>query len=232
MPPLIRSICPMSDLRLVIFDVDGTLVDSQAEIHAAMTAAYLSEGLPAPTRDHVLSIVGLSLDHAIARLCPDLPVIRQTRMVQAYKDSYMAMRGTDGQGDRSPLYPGARAALDLLARQDQTLLAVATGKSRRGLDKIIERHNLRGMFHSEQVADHHPSKPHPSMILTAMNETGVSREKVVMIGDTTFDMDMGRAAGVRTIGVDWGYHPSDSLRPDILIHDFADLPAAIDQLTG
>lgn len=228
----IRSICPMSDLRLVIFDVDGTLVDSQAEIVAAMTTAFTCEELVVPDRGRILSIVGLSLDVAVARLCPDLPIGQQARVVQAYKDSYMALRGADGKGEQSPLYPGARDVLEHLAGQDNTLLAVATGKSRRGLDKILEKHGLQNLFHSEQVADDHPSKPNPSMILTALNETGTYASAAVMIGDTTFDMDMGRAAGVRTIGVSWGYHDAATLRPDLLIESFTDLIPAIDQLTG
>lgn len=230
MRPLIRSICLMSDLRLVIFDVDGTLVDSQAEIMAAMTVAFDVNGIAMPDRPTVLSIVGLSLDEAFARLCPDVPD-RKT-LVEAYKDAFVDLRGADGKGERSLLFPGARDALDHLAGQDHTLLAVATGKSRRGLDKMLEKHGLTGMFHSEQVADHHPSKPNPSMVLTALNETGVVPRRAIMLGDTTFDMDMGRAAGVHTIGVSWGYHPADTLRPDILIHDFAALPGAVDQLTG
>ncbi|WP_322895889.1 MULTISPECIES: HAD-IA family hydrolase [unclassified Yoonia] len=222
----------MSDLRLVIFDVDGTLVDSQAEIVAAMTTAFTSEDLVVPDRGRILSIVGLSLDVAVARLCPDLAIGQQGRVVQAYKDSYMALRGADGKGEQSPLYPGARDVLDHLAGQDNTLLAIATGKSRRGLDKILEKHGLQNLFHSEQVADDHPSKPNPSMILTALNDTGTYASAAVMIGDTTFDMDMGRAAGVRTIGVSWGYHDAVTLRPDLLIDSFSDLIPAIDQLTG
>ena len=220
----------MSDLRLVIFDVDGTLVDSQGEIMAAMTVAFDTHGITMPDRPTVLSIVGLSLDEAFAQLCPD--VLDRRSLVEAYKDAFVDLRGADGKGERSVLFPGARAALDHLAGQDHTLLAVATGKSRRGLDKMLEKHGLTGMFHSEQVADHHPSKPNPSMILTALNDTGVGPRQAVMLGDTTYDMDMGRAAGVHTIGVSWGYHPAENLRPDILIHDFAALPAAVDQLTG
>jgi phosphoglycolate phosphatase len=88
------------------------------------------------------------------------------------------------------------------------------------------------VFHSEQVADHHPSKPNPSMILTALNETGVLPQKAVMLGDTTFDMDMARAAGIKKIGVTWGYHPADTLQPDAMIDDFAALAGAVDQLIG
>lgn len=220
----------MSDLRLVIFDVDGTLVDSQAEILAAMALAFQSEGMTLPDRGAVLSIVGLSLAEAFSALCPAAEAPQRARMVEAYKDAFMSLR-TQNQ-EMGPLFPGALAALNVLRAQDHTLLAVATGKSRRGLDKVLERHGLTGVFHSEQVADHHPSKPNPSMILTALNETGVRPQRTVMLGDTTFDMDMARAAGVKKIGVTWGYHPADSLRPDAMIYDFAALAGAVDQLIG
>lgn len=229
-PLLIRLICPMSDLRLVIFDVDGTLVDSQAEIMAAMTLAFQSEDLVLPDRGTVLSIVGLSLAEAFRVLCPDATDEQRARLVDAYKGAFIQLR-SDNQ-EMGPLFPGARAALDALRAHDHTLLAVATGKSRRGLDKVLERHDLNGVFHSEQVADHHPSKPNPSMILTALNETGVLPQKAVMLGDTTFDMDMARAAGIKKIGVTWGYHPSDTLKPDMMIDDFAALSGAVDQLIG
>lgn len=220
----------MPDLRLVIFDVDGTLVDSQAEILAAMSLAFQSEGLLMPERGVVLSIVGLSLAEAFAVLCPDTTSAQRDRLVEAYKAAFMQLRTQDQE--MGPLFPGARAALDVLAAQDHTLLAVATGKSRRGLDKVLERHGLTGVFHSEQVADHHPSKPNPSMILTALNETGVSPQKAVMLGDTTYDMDMARAAGIKKIGVTWGYHPAETLQPDVMIDDFAALHEAVDQLIG
>jgi phosphoglycolate phosphatase len=220
----------MSDLRLVIFDVDGTLVDSQAEIIAAMAAAFQSEGLTLPERAAVLSIVGLSLAEAMQRLLPDADSGLHLRMVDAYKDAFVGLRTV--HKEMGPLYPGAREAIDRLLARDDTLLAVATGKSRRGLDKVLERHGLTGVFHSEQVADHHPSKPNPSMILTALNETGVMPHHAVMVGDTTFDMDMARAAGIRKIGVPWGYHPAEHLSPDEMIDDFAALDAAVDRLLG
>lgn len=220
----------MSDLRLVIFDVDGTLVDSQAEIMAAMTLAFASEGIALPDRAAVLSIVGLSLAEAFSVLCPEVDPSQRGQMVEAYKDAFVSLR-SDNQ-ELGPLFPGALDALDILRAQDHTLLAVATGKSRRGLDKVLERHGLTGVFHSEQVADHHPSKPNPSMILTALNETGVVPQKSVMLGDTTYDMDMARAAGISKIGVTWGYHAAEALRPDAMIEDFAALAAAVDQLIG
>ena len=220
----------MPDLRLVIFDVDGTLVDSQAEIFAAMTLAFQSEGLDVPARDTVLSIVGLSLDEAFAVLCSKTDKAQRDRLVEAYKGAFMQLR-TENQ-EMGPLFPGAMDALDVLRAQDHTLLAVATGKSRRGLDKVLERHGLTGVFHSEQVADHHPSKPNPSMILTALNETGVAPGRSVMLGDTTFDMDMARGAGIKKIGVTWGYHAAETLRPDAMIDDFTALPGAVDELIG
>ncbi len=221
----------MSDLRLVIFDVDGTLVDSQAEIMAAMTRAFASERLPMLDRSKVLSIVGLSLAEAFAVLCPDSDHAQQSRLVQAYKDAFNDLRGPDGNAELSPLFDGAMDALRNLHAQDNTLLAVATGKSRRGLDKMIERHSLQGLFVSQQVADFHPSKPHPAMVLQALSDTGIEGHRAVIVGDTTYDMDMGRSAGVGTIGVSWGYHDTTSLNADILINSFAELPTAIDRLT-
>lgn len=220
----------MTDLRLVIFDVDGTLVDSQAEIMAAMGGAFASEGLTLPERAAVLSIVGLSLNEAFQRLLPDADGAQHGRLVDAYKDAFAGLRTQNKE--LGPLFPGALDAINHLRAQDHTLLAVATGKSRRGLDKVLERHGLGGVFHSEQVADHHPSKPHPSMVLTALSETGVVPDRAVMLGDTTFDMDMGRAAGTKTIGVSWGYHPAAHLQADHLIDNFAALPDAIDKVIG
>ena len=222
----------MSDLRLVIFDVDGTLVDSQAEIMAAMTRAFASEGMPMLDRAQVLSIVGLSLAEAFGVLCPDSDHAQQTRMVQAYKDAFMDLRGADGQAELSPLFDGAMDCLRSLHAHDETLLAVATGKSRRGLDKMIARHGFEGLFVSQQVADFHPSKPHPAMVLQALADTGIAADRAVMIGDTTFDMDMGRAAGVATIGVSWGYHEVATLDADLVVDSFAALSPAIAQLIG
>jgi len=218
----------MSDLRLVIFDVDGTLVDSQAEIMAAMSLAFASETITMPDRKDVLSIVGLSLAEAFATLCPQTDHSQRARLVEAYKNAFVSLR-TDNK-EMGPLFPGAMAAIEELRAQENTLLAVATGKSRRGLDKVLERHGLTGVFHSEQVADHHPSKPNPSMILTALNETGVAPSRAVMLGDTTYDMDMARAAGIKTIGVTWGYHAADTLKPDVMIDTFAALSGAVDAL--
>lgn len=198
-------------LRLILFDVDGTLVDSQAGIVAAMTAAFSAVARPVPDRADVLSIVGLSLDRAFLRLAPDAAPDVRAHMAEIYKATYARDRSTAGSAAFSPLYPGIRAVLDTLAATPENILGVATGKSRRGLDALLSGHDLGGMFFTRQVADDHPSKPHPSMIHAALRESGADTDKAVMIGDTSFDMEMARAAGIRTIGVSWGYHPVAAL---------------------
>ncbi len=215
-------------LRLVIFDVDGTLVDSQADIIASMTMAFERAGAPPPDRDAILGIVGLSLEVAIPKLAPDLSRDLHHKMVDWYKESYVYLRAKAGAAQSSPLYPNVRETLDRLQAQPETLLGVATGKSRRGLDKLLEGHDLTRMFVTEQVSDHHPSKPHPSMIHAALSETGVEAQNAVMVGDTVFDMHMATAANVAFIGVSWGYHAAKDLVDAVTVIDHMhDLPDAL-----
>ncbi len=225
----------MSDLRLAIFDMDGTLIDSQDVIVGAMEGAFADFDLPAPPRAEILSIVGLSLYEAVARLCPDQPPARVAEMTEAYKSRFIAQRKQSGGEARAPMYPGAREVLEALAARPEVIMGVATGKARRGLDHACAAHDLDRFFSSRQTADHHPSKPHPSMVLRCMAETGASPARTVMIGDTTFDIEMGRAAGVCTLGVAWGYHPAADLRAagaDLLVEEFRQVPGALDQLWG
>ena len=218
-------------LRLVIFDVDGTLVDSQGTIHTCMTLAFEGAGQTAPSRAAVRSIVGLSLPQAMARLAPELDRDTHAGLVEAYKDQFARMRL--GQGEGSPLFPGAKAALETLHAQPETLLGVATGKSRRGLVHLMEAHDLARLFVTTQVADDHPSKPHPSMVLTALAETGVAPEEAVVIGDTTYDMEMAVAAGVPFIGVNWGYHPTSHLTNSIgVLEEFSELAPLLERHFG
>lgn len=215
--------------RLILFDVDGTLVDSQADICAAMAAAFGACGMAVPERSAILAIVGLSLDRAMARLAPAQAAM-QDMLVAAYKDAFHARRLAQGAGF-APLYPGALETLRRLAAEPDTQLGLATGKSRRGLDAVLAAHGLGGMFVTRQVADDHPSKPHPSMIRAAMAETGADAAATVMIGDTSFDMDMARAAGVGAIGVGWGYHPRAHLTAAHRVIDrFDELPQALDDI--
>lgn len=220
-------------LRLIVFDVDGTLVDSQADIIAAMTYAFGAVGIPVPPRDDILSIVGLSLDEAMGRLAPRQDSTGRAEMVAAYKNAYANIRAQSSVTETSPFYPHARSTLDQLAATPENILGVATGKSRRGLDALLGGHGLSDLFTTEQVADHHPSKPHPSMLHAAMRETGTGPANSVMIGDTAFDMQMARAAGMRAIGVCWGYHPAEALvDANHLVHDFRELLVVLDNLWG
>ncbi len=217
--------------RLVVFDVDGTLVDSQAHILASLEGAFAAADRPMPSRDTALSIVGLSLPIALRRLVPDADEAEADRMVEAYKASFQHIRLSDAAA--SPLYPGTRAMLDGLARDTSLQIGLATGKSRRGLDHLIGLHALESYFVTQQVADDHPSKPHPSMLLAALDATGTDARDAVMVGDTEFDMEMGRAAGYRTVGVSWGYHARERLTAaDIVIDSWADLITALDSFRG
>lgn len=219
-------------MKLVIFDCDGTLVDSQHMIVAAMSDAFVSEGLAAPAREHVVSVVGLSLDYAVARLVPDgRDLALVDRLSEAYKEAFRARRL--GPDHAEPLYDGVREALERLALREDVVLGIATGKSRRGLDAVLEREGIARHFHTIQTADLHPSKPHPSMIFAAMSETDAAPADTVMIGDTTFDIEMAHGAGASSIGVAWGYHPADALRAagaHQITADCAELERALDRM--
>ncbi|MDV7142262.1 HAD-IA family hydrolase [Tropicimonas sp. TH_r6] len=222
-----------SSLRLVVFDVDGTLIDSQAHIMAAMTHAFDALDLPCPPREAVLSVVGLSLPVLMPRLAPDLEPDGHTALVEAYKNSFADIRVKGAGTEMSPLFPGAEETVERLLTRDDLVVGLATGKSRRGLDHLLKAHGLTGRFVTEQVADHHPSKPHPSMLLTALAETGCEAADGVMVGDTSFDIEMGRAAGFRTIGVTWGYHPRGALEAagaDQVIEEYDALEAALERV--
>jgi phosphoglycolate phosphatase len=219
--------------RLIVFDVDGTLVDSQHLILAAMEHAFASTGHPMPAREAVLGIVGLSLDEAMARLADGLPDGTALHLSAHYRERSVAQRlAADGL---APLYPGALAALERLAARPATLIGMATGKARRGLDHLVAAHGLDRFLATAQTADDHPSKPHPSMLLAALAETGVAPQRAVMVGDTEFDIAMGRAAGMATIGVSWGYHPRGRLEAagaEAIIDGFEALDAALERLAG
>lgn len=195
-------------LRLAIFDCDGTLIDSQHSIVAAMQRAFEAVALPCPARDACLSIVGLSLPQAIARLLPEAESAFHAEVVEHYKHAFHDLRRT-GQL-REPLYDGIVELLDAL-EADGWLLAIATGKSDRGLRLALDELGMTKRFVSLQTADRHPSKPHPSMIEAALAQAGVACEQAVMIGDTSYDMAMACAAGVRALGVGWGYHSPAAL---------------------
>jgi phosphoglycolate phosphatase len=197
-------------VRLAVFDCDGTLIDSQVNILRAMRHSFERHGL-APPDDHATRrIVGLSLLEAMQVLLPDAEPALQESLALDYKHAFQRLRA-DKRLDPEPLYPGIAELLDDL-RDAGWLLGVATGKSDRGLALALAHHGLEGHFVTLQTADRHPSKPHPSMLLTAMADALAPADQTVIIGDTVFDMLMGGNAGVRAIGVDWGYHEAVELR--------------------
>jgi len=194
-------------MDLVIFDLDGTLIDSEAIILGAQYETFRRCGLVHPGREAGLGIVGLTLDIALMQLAGlDAP---DDMLTQTYKDVFGAMRQqaeTDPALDE-PLYPGVAAMLTELSRRPGLKLGVATGKSRRGADYIIARHGWEGLFATIQTADDAPSKPHPGMILRALSESGARPDRAAMVGDSSFDIEMAVAAGVIPIAVSWGFQP-------------------------
>jgi phosphoglycolate phosphatase len=197
-------------MKLVILDCDGTLVDSQNGICAAMDHAFLGMGLTAPTRAATLAIIGLSLPEAFAVLAPEHDDDLRAALAQRYRRAFLELKRDPALHE--PLFPGVAATIEAFGRRDDIVLGIATGKARRGIDRLFEREGWAHRFLTVQTADRHPSKPHPAMIRAAMAETGVGPERTVMVGDTTFDVEMALAAGVGALGVAWGYHPPEELR--------------------
>ncbi|MEO0871303.1 MAG: HAD-IA family hydrolase [Pseudomonadota bacterium] len=194
--------------RLAVFDCDGTLVDGQADVCWSMRRAFERAGLTPPDDNEVRRRVGLSLNVAVRDLAPDLDDKAQRDVVEFYKSSFRARR-EEGLLDE-PLYKGIADLLRALHAEGWAL-AVATGKSDRGLEACLAVHGLTDLFVSLQTADRHPSKPHPAMLEASLFGAAAQPDEAVMIGDTTFDIDMGSAAGVAGIGVAWGYHPPGDL---------------------
>ena len=195
-------------MRCAVFDCDGTLVDGQAAVCDSMEAAFAEAGLPAPDRNAVRRIVGLSLPQAVMHLAPDTEKNARAAVVEAYKAHFRATRESGAL--REVLYDGIRETLHALHDADW-MLAGATGKSHRGLTATLATNGLAKLFTSLQTADGHPSKPHPAMLEAALVECGAAPADAVMIGDTSFDIEMAKAAGATPIGVAWGYHEPEEL---------------------
>ena len=191
-------------LRLVVWDLDGTIIDSRIVIQNAMEAAFHSFGLAPPEYDQTRQIVGLSLEEACRRLAPEgFPEADVPKLSEAYKNAFITHR-TNNPDFREPLYDGATEILEALANQN-CLMGIATGKSRRGIEAIFGKHDLSRYFDTIWCADDGPGKPHPFMVLEAMRAVGVEPDQTAMVGDAIHDIHMGREAGVRTHGVTWGF---------------------------
>ncbi len=213
--------------RLVVFDYDGTLVDSQHSILAAMAEAFGACGLTPPLAGAVRRVVGLSLDTAIEELLGEGDRKKMPEIAEAYRNAFLTMR--QRADFHEPLFPGVRETLSLL-NQPEVCLGIATGKAMRGLQASLERHEIAAFFVTLQTADRNPGKPHPAMLQRAMAEAGVEPEETVVVGDTSFDMAMGRSAGVTAVGVSYGYHPVEELRQagaETIIDSIAELPAVL-----
>lgn len=214
-------------MHLLVLDVDGTLVDSQAIIVEAQVRTFRRHGLVPPTRERSLSIVGLSLPEAFRVLVGEAGPYRE--MVDTYREVFFHLRADPAFEE--PLYPGVKETLEALARRDDLVLGIATGKSRRGVAHLVERHGWHLLFSTIQTADDAPSKPNPGMIHNALAETGIPPERAAMVGDTTFDMEMSRAAGIYAIGVSYGFHGVGALRDrgaQVVVDRFPDIVPVID----
>jgi phosphoglycolate phosphatase len=217
-------------LRLVLFDCDGTLVDSAAVIVAAMTGAFTTHGLDAPPPEAIRAIVGLSLPVAVATLAAGREDAPLAALAAAYAAHYR--NAVDADTVDEPTYPGTHETLAALGGEN-TLLGVVTGKSRRGLDRILAQHGLSGRFAVTVTADDAPSKPAPDMVVRATRSVGVAPARTVVVGDTTFDIGMAKAAGAKAIGVTWGYHPAHHLEAagaDTLARTMSDIPDLVNRL--
>ena len=212
---------------LAIWDVDGTLVDSRETIAWCMAEGFASQGLPRPTYDETRRIVGLTLLFAIETMTPSLAPALQAGIADGYRAAFQALHADPAY--KEPLYPGAAELLERLTEAGWRQ-AVATGKSRRGLDRVVAANGWGGRFVSLHSSDDGPGKPDPAMVLAALDATGTPPIRAVMIGDTSHDMRMGRAGGVRAIGVTWGFHTADELREggaDAVCESFDELEAEL-----
>lgn len=217
-------------MDLIIFDLDGTLINSEAIILEAQYEAFRRCGREHPGREAGLGIVGLTLDIAMARLAGlDEP---DDVLTETYRQVFGAMRlqaETDPSLDE-PLFPGVAETLRELKRHSGLKLGIATGKSRKGAEFIVARHGWQDLFDTVQSADDAPSKPHPGMIQRAMMETGAAPARTAMVGDSSFDIEMAVAAGVVPVAVAWGFQPVDRLvmlGAQHVLSEFPELPGAL-----
>ena len=213
--------------KLLIFDWDGTIIDSTGRIVSSIRAAARDLELPLPTVDAARDIIGLGLPEAIRTLFPTLGDEVIEPMKQRYAHYYL-------DADETPvaLFPGVAHTLESL-RSKGYRLAVATGKSRRGLDHVFAETGLGWLFELSRCADETRSKPDPQMLHEILEHTGVDQDTALMIGDTEYDLEMGRRAGVDTVAVSYGAHHLDRLRPlgpVKTVHQFPELEYWLDGL--
>ncbi|MFK3692689.1 HAD family hydrolase [Agrobacterium tumefaciens] len=197
-------------MKLVLFDCDGTLVDSAGLIHAVMAQTFADFGKPRPDMSQTKAIIGLTLDIAIARMLGRAHVDDEaSAMALRYKENYLPLK--ERAENPTPLFEGIAPLIEMLAKRDDVLIGAVTGKGRRGLLQILESHGFTEHFIVSRTADDCPSKPHPAMVMECCHETGMVPADTVVIGDAIYDMQMAKAAGAKAIGVSWGYASVDDL---------------------
>ena len=217
-------------LKLAIWDMDGTIVDSRDVIKTAMGRAFETCGLPAPAYDDLRKTIGLGLDEVCRTLAPDYHDIPGLSV--AYKEAFVLRR--QEENFKEPLYEGAMETLERLAHENW-LIAMATGKSHRGIRAIFEMHPLEPYFDTIWCADDGPGKPHPFMVEQCMNALGCEPHQSLIIGDAIHDITMGRNAGIHTVGVSWGFGAADELEAagaHAVVHDFAALNGVLDDFAA
>ncbi len=191
--------------ELIIFDWDGTLMDSVAKIVRCFTAALDDVGALHPGEDATRHVIGLGLSEAVTQLLPGADNATRAQVVEHYRQHFLHLDQTE-----MPLFPGVRAGLEGLAAKGY-LLAVATGKARRGLDRVLRATDMAHLFRVTRCADEAFSKPHPRMLEDILEHTGIQAERALMVGDTTYDMLMARQAGLDGLAVTYGVHGRELL---------------------
>ncbi|RWX78338.1 HAD family hydrolase [Neorhizobium lilium] len=207
-------------MKLVLFDCDGTLVDSGELIHETMRRTFLHFGKPEPGFADTKAIIGLTLDIAIARMQGKPHADDEAMEMMAYYKSLFSTVRTE-LDYHDPLFPGIADLLDAIGLREDLLIGAVTGKSRRGLNTIFETHSFGRYFVVSRTADDCPSKPHPAMVTECCDETGIAASDTLVIGDAIYDMQMAKAAGTKAIGVSWGYASTGELEhavADAIVH--------------
>jgi len=190
---------------LIVFDWDGTLMDSEAKIVRCLQAAAHDAGITDPGPAAIRHIIGLGLTEAMQTLFPETTEECRAHLVERYREHFLKLDNT-----AMPLFPGVREGLVTLAERGR-MLAVATGKARRGLERVLEETGTRHLFAVSRCADETFSKPHPRMLEEILDFTGVPADRAIMVGDTVYDMQMAHHARVAGLAVSYGVHPRESL---------------------
>ena len=217
-------------MRFIVFDCDGTIVNSRNTTVRLIENVWRAQGLIPPKEEEILTVTALPLEEAVRYLCPTKDKHVVEKLIQTCHE-YMIDKKV-AQGEQEVLFEGVVETLKTLKTKD-TILAIITGKSRKGLEQILQNHNLKQFFTLTKTADCGPSKPNPTVLLEAIEEIGAEKQQTVFIGDTIYDMQMAKNAHVKSIGVSFGYHSVEALKTNgafAIVEAFSHLPNAIYQV--